>query len=60
MKCCTRQMETDGPDPEREECRLRWGGNLYVRWVVVVWIIVMMLEYFNAGLGFRTIIVIFK
>lgn len=45
----------DGPGPG-----LRGGGNPWVQWFIIVWIGLVLMEYFNSDLGFRSIMEIIR
>lgn len=42
------------------ESVLRFGGNPWVQWLIAVWILAVLLEYFNADLGFAWTANIFR
>ena len=52
LKYNTRTVEMREFDNSMNGHVLRLGGNPWVQWFIVVWILAVLSEYFNADLGF--------
>lgn len=60
LKYNTLTVEMREVDNSGSESTLRFGGNPWVQWFIVVWILAVLSEYFNADLGFGWIAGFFR
>ena len=60
LKYNTRTVEMREVGGSMDEGGLRFGGNPWVQWFIVVWILAVLSEYFNADLGFGWVAGLFR
>ena len=60
LKYNTRTVEMSEVGGRMSVHVLRFGGNPWVQWLIVVWILAVLIEYFNADVGFGCVAGLFR